>query len=79
MSGRVPTLTRDRLGPIDALEVTDWEAGIAVRATIVSQGLAYAITLTVDPPRQDARLYMLFDLTCQSFEYNAVTVTMPRE
>jgi len=69
-AGHVPKVVNTRVGALDAIEVSDWELGIAVRATIVAHGLGYAVTLTTDPPHADPKLYALFDLTCRSIEYD---------
>jgi len=69
MSTRVTRLDR-KLGPLDAVEVTDSEAGVVVRAAVLDSGEAYAVLLGVDGPPVDARAYREYELTCDSVRYH---------
>jgi len=58
-----------KLGPEPAAEIIDSNAGGVVRAVVLPGGEAYAVWLGVEGPAIDRSTFRLFDLTCQSFEF----------
>jgi len=59
-----------KLGPFEAVEVHDPFIGVVVRAAVLENGEAYAVSLGVDGPVIDDRSYRAFDLTCGSIMYH---------
>ena len=55
-----------KLGPLEAVEVDDPALGVVVRAAMLDNGEAYAVSLAVDGPARDERWYGLFESTCES-------------
>ncbi len=57
-----------KLGPFEAVEIWDPQAGIVVRAAMINSREGYAISLHA-PGDIDQRSYRLFDATCSSIEH----------
>jgi len=61
-----------RIGSEPAAEIALVDAGIVARALLLPSGEAYAVWLGVAGTPMDDDTYRLFDLTCLSFERDAV-------
>ena len=69
--GWVGERSRAKIGALEGVEVRNRRSGTVVRATVLQNGPAYAVSLTVDDGPLDPRLYRLFDRTCRSFEFGS--------
>ena len=58
-----------KLGRFDAAEIRDEQLGVVVRAVVLEDDDAYAVSLGVEGAEIDPHTYRLFDLTCSSIEY----------
>ena len=76
MSLPLPTADMTRLtrfdskfGSLDAAEIQDPQLGVVVRAAVLGDNDAYAVSLRVEGVEIDSQVYRLFDLTCGSIKY----------
>ena len=61
----------EAIGPFEGVEILSPEGTTIVRATVVDESLAIAVTLNLRNGPIDPRLYELFNLTCRSIELAA--------
>lgn len=65
------TRTEGRMGNHDAIEILDGSIPMVMRVTALENGWGYAVCLRVEGGPIDESLYVLFDMTCRSVQFQS--------